>query len=250
MKTRHFLNLDGAATVETDCLALTRRAVADIAARRALGVVHGAAGLGKTFAVETAIDLLGDDWEPVWLAFPSRPTMRLIAVELFASLTGSRPQKDRFGLTRLIKAELAVHPRMIVVDEAQNLNRECLEFLRHLGEDDNRRSATLLVGGDGCWEVLSREPMLRSRIYRRVSFRPLAPEKVLAAVRQYHPLYHDVADDLIVFVDCYCGHGNFRNWATFTLTAVELCREHGRTTLDEQIARNAFALLGGGVGAA
>jgi len=250
VRPRHFLNLEGAATVETDFLALTRRAVADIAARRALGVIHGAAGLGKTFAVETAIEVLGDGWEAIWLGFPSRPTMRLIAVELFAALTGSHQHQDRFRLTRLIKAELAVHPRMIVVDEAQNLNRECIEFLRHLGEDDNRRSATLLVGGDGCWEVLSREPMLRSRVYRRVSFRPLGPEQVLGAVRRFHPLYQEVDDDLIVLVDCYCGHGNFRNWASFTLTAVELCREHGRVRLDEQIARNAFALLGGGVGAA
>jgi hypothetical protein len=52
--SRHFLNLEGAATVDTDFLSLTRRAVADIAAHRALGVVHGAAGLGKTFAVEAA----------------------------------------------------------------------------------------------------------------------------------------------------------------------------------------------------
>ena len=55
---------------------------------------------------------------------------------------------------------------------------------------------------------------------------------------------------MISFVDAYCGHGNFRNWASFTLTALDLCRSNGRRHLDEQVARNAFALLGGGVGAA
>ncbi|MDQ1426788.1 MAG: hypothetical protein QOK39_264 [Acidimicrobiaceae bacterium] len=247
---RHFLDLADAATVNTDSMALTRRAVADIAARRALGVVHGAAGLGKTFAVESAVAALGGAWEPVWLAFASRPTMRLIASELLAAMTGDHDQRDRFKLTRLVKAELALRPRLIVIDEAQNLNRECIEFVRHLGEDDQRQSGTVLVGGDGCWEVLAREPMLRSRLYRRVVFSPLNADQVLDAVRQYHRIYHDVDDDLILFVDAYCGHGNFRNWAAFTLTAVGLCRETGRDGLDEQIARNAFTLLGGGVGAA
>ncbi len=66
----------------------------------------------------------------------------------------------------------------------------------------------------------------------------------------YHPLYSGVPEELIRFVDDYCGHGNFRNWASFTLTAVDLCTDAGRQHLDEQVARNAFALLGGGVGAA
>lgn len=38
--------------------------------------------------------------------------------------------------------------------------------------------AILLVGGNGCWEVLSREPMLASRICRRVRFGPLPAPKV------------------------------------------------------------------------
>ena len=36
------------------------------------------------------------------------------------------------------------------------------------------------VGGDGCWEVLSREPMLRSRIFRRVNITLLTGEEVCA----------------------------------------------------------------------
>jgi hypothetical protein len=36
--------------VDTDFLSLTRRAVVDIASHRALGVVHGAAGLGMRMA--------------------------------------------------------------------------------------------------------------------------------------------------------------------------------------------------------
>ena len=250
MSPRHFLDLPGASVVVTDTLALTSRAVCDIARHRALGVVHGPAGLGKTFAVERAVEALGPEWAPVWLSFPSRPTMRLIASELLAAIGGGHAHRDRFKVTRLLKAELARAARLIVIDEAQNLNRECIEFLRHLGEDPCRRGAMLLVGGDGCWEVLSREPMLRSRVFRRVVFAPLRGPEVVRAVRLFHPIYAGAAEELIRFVDDYCGHGNFRNWASFTLTALDLCTELGRDRLDEQVARNAFALLGGGVGAA
>jgi hypothetical protein len=245
----HFLDLPDAITVDTITLALTRRALADITRHRALGVVHGAAGLGKTFAVERALDHLEPDWSVVWLSSPVRPTMRLIARELLAAISGSHPVWDRFKLTRELKAELATTPRLLIVDEAQNLNREGIEFLRHLGEDPRRRGATLLVGGDGCWDVLSREPMLRSRVLRRVCFQPLPATQVVDIIHRYHPIYTGVDDELIRFIDLHCGHGNFRNWASFTLTARDLCEEVGRPRVDEQVARNAFALLGGGVGA-
>lgn len=250
MSARHFLDLSGATPVETDSLLLTCRAVRDVARHRALGVVHGAAGLGKTFAVERALAVLGQEWSPIWLAFPVRPTMRLIAQELLTAITGADEPGDRFRLARRIKDELATAPRLVVVDEAQNLNRECIEFLRHLGEDPHRQGATLLVGGDGCWDVLSREPMLRSRVFRRVLFTPLPGDEVVRLIPGFHPIYKDASQDLIRFIDHYCGHGNFRNWASFTLSAVDLCAEVGRPRLDEQIARNAFALLGGGVSAA
>jgi DNA transposition AAA+ family ATPase len=247
---RHFLDLAGAATVTTDALTLTRRTVLDVTRHRALGVIHGAAGLGKTFAVERALEHLDPHWSPVWVSFPVRPTMRLIATELMAAISGEHSRWDRFQLTRALKNELAVTPRVLIVDEAQNLNRECIEFVRHLSEDPRRRSATLLVGGDGCWEVLSREPMLRSRVFRRVLFTPLSPAEVVRTMRGYHPIYEGADEELIRFIDLCCGHGNFRNWASFTLTALDLCKEQGRHHVDKQITTNAFALLGGGVGAA
>ena len=50
-----------------------------------------------------------------------------------------------------------------MIDEAQRLNGDCIELLRHLHDHPHTRFALLYVGGDGCWEVLSREPMLASR---------------------------------------------------------------------------------------
>ena len=246
---RHFLELADAATIPTEAYLLTHRTVADLYEAGAMGAVHGEAGTGKTFAVEEALTN-AQSIEACWLSFPSRPTMRLVATSLLAALTRSAsPDRNRFEATAQLVDVLSHGRRVIVIDEAQRLNRECIEFLRHLHDHPLTTFALVLVGGDGCWEVLSREPMLRSRIYRRVVFRPLSRRQVLTVIHQYHPLYHEVADELVDFIDDHFAHGTFRNWAAFTRSALDLCQWTGRPTLDEAIARNVFALHGGTAGA-
>lgn len=55
MSVRHFLDIDGAATLPTEELSLVDQSVADLMRTQAMGAVHGPAGLGKTFAVERAL---------------------------------------------------------------------------------------------------------------------------------------------------------------------------------------------------
>jgi DNA transposition AAA+ family ATPase len=242
---RHFLELADAAIVPTEAYLLTRRTVTDLYDACAMGAVHGEAGTGKTFAVEEAL-ATSPSMETCWLSFPSQPTMRLVATALLSALTRSASaDRNRFEATALLVDVLSHGHRVIVVDEAQRLNRECIELLRHLHDHPTTSFALVLVGGDGCWEVLSREPMLRSRIYRRVVFRPLSRRQVLAMVHQYHPLYRDITDELVDFIDDHFAHGNFRNWAAFTRSAQDLCQQTGRLAVDEAIARNVFALHGG-----
>lgn len=93
--------------------------------------------------------------------------MRLVAAALLAELTRVPTGRgNRFVLTEQLVEELAPPPggggRVVVVDEAQSLNTECIEYLRYLHDHRSTRFALLLVGGDGTWKVLSREPMLRS----------------------------------------------------------------------------------------
>jgi hypothetical protein len=57
-----------------------------------------------------------------------------------------------------------------------------------------------------------------------------------------------VEAEVLLLVDDHFAHGNLRDWASFTHTAVKLCAEHGRERLDAEIARNTFALHSGGVG--
>ena len=94
--------------------------------------------------------------------------------------------------------------------------------------------------------MLSREPMLRSRIYRRVRFAPMGPRTVLEVIPGYHLIYHDAGGELIAMVDDRYAHGCCREWASFTHSALRLSREQNATVLTESVARAVLELHAGG----
>ena len=244
MTPTHHLGLVGARVVQTAELLLSRRAIRDLLSARALGVMHGPAGSGKTFAAELVVAEF--KVERAWVQFPSRPTMLHVARRLYRELTGTDPGRaNRFERPGELIALLAGR-EWLVVDEAQWLNRECIEYLRHLHDHPRTRFSLLLVGGDGCWRVLSREPMLRSRMYRRVRFAPMRPQTVLKVIPGYHPIYQNATADLITMVDDRYAHGCFREWAGFTHSALALCHEQNAGVLTEPVARAVLELHAGG----
>jgi DNA transposition AAA+ family ATPase len=242
--SRHFLELADAATLETEHYLLARRAVIDAVEKRAMAVMHGSAGLGKTYTVDELVDEL--DIDVLWTSFPSRPTPRAVAANLYEQLSGRQTRLDRFTIISRLVAHLAHGPDAVVVDEGQLLTGDCIELLRYLHDHRDTRFALVLVGGNGTWAVLSREPMLASRVYRRVRFQPLTRSDVIAAIPEYHPIYIDAGEPLIGLIDDHFAHGNMRNWAAFTHRALGLLDETGRDQVDEQIVRNVFALHAGG----
>jgi hypothetical protein len=170
-----------------------------------------------------------------------------VARRLYRELTGADPGRaNRFDLSEQLIALLTDREWLLVVDEAQWLNRECIEYLRHLHDHAQTRFSLLLVGGDGCWRVLSREPMLRSRIYRRVQFAPMAPAMVLQVIPAYHPIYRGAPASLLALIDDCYAHGCFREWASFTHSAIAFCRERRADTLTEELARAVLELHAGG----
>lgn len=249
----HFLGLRGAATLVTSQYQLASRIIDDLIDHGATGVIHGPAGVGKTFAVDASLERLRAATGPrvavCSLAFAAKPTMRRVATELVTAVTGVLPpiSRNRFELVSHLVGLLASPPRLIVIDEAQRLTSECIDLLRHLHDHHETRFALLYVGGDGCWEVLSREPMLRSRIFRRLPFSPLPSATVPSLIRGYHPVYADCDPQLLTTIDDTFAHGMLRNWAVFTHTAVQLCREAGIPAVTTEVIANASALLGGGV---
>jgi hypothetical protein len=88
--------------------------------------------------------------------------------------------------------------------------------------------------------------MLRSQIYRRVRFAPMPRAMVLEVVPGYHPLYESAPASMLALVDDRYAHGSFREWASFTHSALGFCREQGARTLTEEIARAVLELHAGG----
>ncbi|MBA3745964.1 MAG: ATP-binding protein [Solirubrobacterales bacterium] len=246
MTAEHYLGLTGARTMPTTALQLTQRAINDLVELQAMGVVYGPAGSGKTFAWQTAVDTV--DVPVCAVQFPSRPSMLRVAQVLLGRLSGRIPKGSRFALSDELLDLLSERPRLVVVDEAQWLNRDCIEYVRHLHDDPATKFALLLVGGNGCWEVLEREAMLRSRLFRRVAFAPMSADAVLRVIPNYHQLYTGVDPELLLLIDDVFAHGYFREWATFTHTAQHVCEDRD-TPLDEAITRAVFALHDGGADA-
>jgi hypothetical protein len=97
------VNLPDAATLPTRQYQLAGQIIGDLIAESATGVVHGPAGTGKTYAVQAALERLrdavpGPAGSPVsvcTLAFPSKPTMRLVTDALLTALTGAAPARSR-----------------------------------------------------------------------------------------------------------------------------------------------------------
>ena len=90
------------------------------------------------------------------------------------------------------------------------------------------------------------EPMLRSRIYRRVRFAPMRLQTVLGVIPGYHVIYQDAPADLLAMIDDRYAHGCFREWASFTHSALAFCHEQSTATLTEPIARAVLELHAGG----
>ncbi len=257
---QHFVNLPGAATLPTRQYQLAGQIIDDLITELATGVVHGPAGTGKTYAVQAALEQLRDAAAPgppgspgqvsvCTLAFPSKPTMRLVADALLTALTGAAPARgrNRFQLISALTDLLSGPRRLVVIDEAQRLNGDCIELIRHLHDHPHTRFALLYVGGDGCWEVLSREPMLASRVFRRLPFTRLDRPAVPALMRRYHPVYDGADEALLLEIEDAYGKGMLRNWAVFTHAAVSLCGKAGTGRITAEVAGNVYAKLGGGI---
>ena len=250
MMPQHFLGLSDASILDTSQYQLTAHIIADLVKLCGMGVIHGPAGTGKTFAVLCELEKLTAETSLAtsMMAAHEDPTMRNTLELLATALTGHAPpeEQNRFQLTTNLIQILAGQDRLIVVDEAQRLNGKCIEVLRYLHDDKRTRFALLLVGGDGCWEVLSRKQMLKSRVVRRLPFRPLSPEIIPTLIGDYHPIYTGIDPKILLEINSHQCEGNLRHWAAFTLTAAQLCDEAGRDRIDAEVIANTYALLGGG----
>ena len=242
MSGHFYAGLADAQVLQTRPYQLAQLAIADLVESRTIGLIHGDSGLGKTFAVRDASKQ--QVVKTCWFDFPGRTSTKAIVKGLVEGVTRVRQDGTRAQLEERLDDALAEEPWLFVIDEAQRLYAESIEFLRHIWDSPSSQLSLLLVGGNGCWEVISRYPMVLSRLHRRIRFGPLTQEDVIAYIPQLHPIYRKADPAVLAFIDGEYAGGNLRNWANFTKTAETIMRKHGRAGLDRHTVEAAFVLLG------
>ncbi|WP_055495699.1 hypothetical protein [Streptomyces sp. TP-A0356] len=101
-----------------------------------------------------------------------------------------------------------------------------LEFLCGLWDHPDTDTALVLAGA-GCERALRRVPALASRVLTWELVPRLRPGEVATVMAAFHPLWEDVTEADVAWVDEHVGHGNFRTWAELTshLTRGDLWQE-------------------------
>jgi hypothetical protein len=245
--TDQYISLPEARLVTTRVLLTARENLADTIDARAMMCVHGGAGFGKTMAVTGCLRELEPEEDIRRITFHARATTRAVRHELFTALElPGQPPRYASEFDQLLKNTLATHPRTLVLDEAQWLSSDQLEFVRYLWDDPYTQLAVIFVGGEGCHAALRREPMLSSRIFIWQRFTRLTGDEVLQTIPLYHPIWADADPDDITFADSRAAHGNFRNWARLTAHTRTAMERTGRARVDQEVLRWAFSRLGSG----
>jgi hypothetical protein len=207
-----------------------------------IGVVYGEAGVGKTETVKSVLS--GFDVETLKFEFPPRTTMKEIARTLYGEVSGEDNNHNRYTLTHMLIPLLEERPRLFVIDETQRLSHECVEHLRFIHDLERSQVAYLFVGGNGCWELIRRFPMLQSRVIRAVEITPLRNDDLLDMIPRYHPIYEHLDHELIIDINDRFARGIFRNWAVFTATARTVLRRAPEPALNKRFVDDVLALVG------
>lgn len=239
---RHLPGLPVVPTIATPGFRKTQTVAADAVELREIALIAGDPGLGKTFAVHHFVTHQPLPW--LWLDMPPKPTPKEVVVRLLRAAAGacdSRPPV--YELADELCAVLAEEPRVIVIDEAQNLDRDGLHQVRYLHDRVDADWGLLFVGGVGCEKVLASDPQLDDRIAGRVGFRPMSGAALFEALDAYSPFFAQADRQLLLRVDETYAHGVFRRWARVLQVGSRLAAAAGTDRLTLKVARAALARL-------
>ncbi|MFF6779034.1 AAA family ATPase [Streptomyces sp. NPDC012637] len=243
-KEDHFHRLD-AHLVATDTLMTTLDNVKATIEDKGMMVAYGAAGCGKTMSVNSALRQVAPDIT-YRLELRSGPTPRDIRHGLFRALALSgEPPTRPIEFDTLLKDALSEKFRVLVCDEAQWMGRSSFEYWRHLWDDRRTDMALIFAGGDNCYKVLKREPMLASRIYIWQRFTRMPEDEVVTTLPAFHSLWEGADRKTILGIDRAAAHGNFRNWATITKHLMRGMRQKGLTEINQDLVNWVYSKLGG-----
>ena len=237
---KHLRGLPQVATIATLGFRKTQAIAADAAELGEIAVIAGDPGLGKSFAVYHFVSTQELPW--VWLDMPPRPRPKEVVVRLLRALSGpcdSRPPV--YELADELCEVLAEQPRVVVIDDAQNLDMQGLHQLRYLHDRDDARWALLFTGGVGCEGRLASDPQLDDRIAGRVRFGKLEGATLLEALDAYSPFFAKADRQLLLRADQVFAKGVFRRWARMLQIGARLAEASGTDRLTPNIAKAAIA---------
>ncbi|HEY5836961.1 ATP-binding protein [Streptomyces sp.] len=234
----------GAQVVVTPVVESVVRTVAHAAAVGAVVCVYGDAGQGKTVALQYALSQL-----------PRPARVRRVQVGVHSSvaevrralaealdLRGRLPHGT--GEADAVLVEALRQPRVLVLDEAQRLSVSALEFLRGLWDHPDT-DAALVFAGAGSERALRRVPALASRVLTWELVPRMAQGEVATVMQAFHPLWSQVADQDMAWVEEYVGHGNFRTWAKVTSHLTAETSGRSRVVVDRRLLQRVCGRLTG-----
>ncbi|TFV34205.1 ATP-binding protein [Streptomyces sp. T1317-0309] len=230
---RHFLSLPHAQTVPTPTLDAVHRALEQTLAEQAAMCLYGDAGCGKTFAVQSVLDktsvsrpgLLGGV-RICHLSPRPAPTPTALRAELLShvgmGITGS-PTRDPGVLDATLRTHLAAHQHLLVVDEAGRLTPDAssTSATSSTTPPPNSHSCSSPTQAASACCAASRYWLPASPSCCRL---PLTPDEVRWAIPQLTPLWRDVDEPALDWLDARHCHGNFRRWTQITHHALRLQR--------------------------
>ena len=239
---RHLRGLPAVPTISTRAFRKTQVVATDAAELREIALIAGNPGLGKSFAVHHFVTHQPLPW--LWLDMPPKATPKELVVRILRAATGScNARLPVYELADELCDHLAESPRIIVIDEAQNLDSKGLHQLRYLHDRSNADWALLFVGGVGAEKVIASDPQLDDRVSGRVLFEPLTAAVLLETLDAYHPFFARADRQLLLRIDADYARGVFRRWARLLQVGGRLAQSAGTDPLTLKVARAALSKL-------
>ncbi|NEC14006.1 ATP-binding protein [Streptomyces sp. SID8014] len=236
LRPQHFLGLKDSTLVATDTLLQIKDTVIDTIESRAMSVIYGDPGLGKSFSTRATIQEMNPD-----LILPldfarSRPGPKDLREELFHQMRlNCKMPGTPTAFDKLLRESLPRRPYVIVCDEAQQYRRENFEFLRKLWDNCDPQPAIVFVGGREAYETLQSDPALASRIYIRLEILAMTEDEILKTVPDSHPVWRGVDEALLKRIDTQYALGSFREWVKVTKHVLKGMEHLGAGTVDETV---------------
>ncbi len=181
---------DGQKTIQTTNVKRSKRFIGLLTDPRrrkpTMAIITGLPGMGKTIAVQDYLDNLAPHARtalPMAIKIKVKPrsTPLALAKVIMDGLQEKYRGNTVFEIADEVSAAIERNDlKLIIVDEADRLNEDSFEVLRHIF--DKTGCPIVLVGLPSILRVVDRHDQFSSRIGLRMQFKPLELEEVLSVV--------------------------------------------------------------------